>query len=179
MAFSIEVIEKKFSNPTEGPHVARLYQIIDLGQHDFQGDGKFKRRAFLNFELPDELMDDGRPHSIGLEVSLIFVKNSPKAVFPKLVAALVGRKLTDNDIVDVAKDISQLVGKACAIEVANKKTAKGDEWASIVSFMSLRKHEVVPPAINTPLLFSLEDGVNSEKLRSIPEFIKKKINFGA
>ena len=52
-----------FKQPPADTHAARCYRLIDLGTHrgSYQGEPTVRNQVMVSWELPDALMDDGRP----------------------------------------------------------------------------------------------------------------------
>ena len=55
-----------FPDVEPGNYVGRCYRVIELGttHEEYQGEVKTRNRLMISFELPDELMNDGRPFSV-------------------------------------------------------------------------------------------------------------------
>ena len=53
-----------FERAPEGTHLARCYQIIDLGTQHSEYYGKSSRKVLIGWELSDEHMTDGRPFAV-------------------------------------------------------------------------------------------------------------------
>ena len=59
--------DKQFELPPAGTHLATCYRVVDLGTQNsnYMGQVKRQHKILLSWELPDELMADGRPFTIG------------------------------------------------------------------------------------------------------------------
>lgn len=161
-----------FEITPDGTFVARCYRFIDLGSHDqaYQGESKgLKRLIMIGFELPTELMSDGRPFSIHKRYTWSMHE---KATLRKDLEAWRGAKFTDADFGPGGFDVRNLLGKTCTISVVHSQNGE-NTYANIASIGKAMKGVEVPQAINAPVYFSLEpqlfdkevfDGL-SEKLK--------------
>jgi hypothetical protein len=156
-----------------GTFTARCYRFIDLGSHEqtFQGESKgLKRLVMVGFELPTELMEDGRPFSIHKRWTW---STHEKANMRKDLESWRGAKFNDSDFGPGGFNVKNLLGVPCTISIVH--TEKGnDTFANITSIGKAMKGIDIPPMINKPTYLSLDykefdrevfDGL-SEKLRA-------------
>ena len=61
-----------FKDASPGTHPARCVRLIDIGtQHgEYQGKATARKQIIVSWELPNELMDDGRPFIAGKRFSV-------------------------------------------------------------------------------------------------------------
>jgi hypothetical protein len=176
MALSIPVTEtKEFKHAPVGNHIGRLFQIIDLGNQEFQG--KVSHKIYLGFELPEEQLDNGKPMTVGKEVTLSLSEFKGKKSGLRVIAeGLIGRELTNADLEDLRTDIFKLLGKVGMVNVLHKTSAAGKLRAEPSAVTPLPKSiKTPPPAINIPLRFSLDEPFNQEAFDQIPSFLQNKI----
>lgn len=59
--------ESKYEQPPAGTHTAICIAFIDLGTqpNEYLGETKYTHQVMLRWELVGELMDDGRPFTVG------------------------------------------------------------------------------------------------------------------
>lgn len=144
-----------FELTPDGTFVARCYRFIDLGSHDqsYQGESKgLKRLIMIGFELPTELMADGRPFSIHKRYTWSMHE---KATLRKDLEAWRGAKFNDNDFGPGGFDVRNLLGKTSTISIVHSVNGE-NTYANIASIGKAMKGVEVPDAINAPVYFSLE-----------------------
>jgi hypothetical protein len=158
----------------QGMHVARCYQIIDLGTTEQGGNypGKKRKVQFL-FETPYEtavFTEDKGEHPFYIRCMYTLSMNE-KAILRKDVQSWTGKKMTDEQAAQF--DIFSLLGKECQVNVVH--TAKGDNtYANITAITPLAKGMTCPAAINPLLAFSASQP-DMEVFKSLPEFVQEKI----
>lgn len=168
------VLEKNtdFKDPSPGMQLGILYRIIDLGTQEinFEGQISHKRQLLFQWELPEDLMDDGKPLSVGK-----FVKFSggSKAVLTKITQASIGTVTSEGF------DPIVLLGTACNLNITLKE--KGD-GVKIDSYAPLKKSEKAPAPYNNLVAFdldkfdqkvfdSLSDGIK-DIIKKSPEYME-------
>lgn len=157
-----------------GMHVARCYQIIDLGTTEQGGNfpGK-KRKIQLLFETPYEQAvfseDNGeQPYYIRATYTLSM---NEKAILRKDVTSWLGKKMSDDQA--AAFDVFSLLGKECQVNVVH--TTKGDTtYANIGAITPLAKGMTCPPPINPLVAFSAAQP-DMNVFNTLPPFIQDKI----
>ena len=158
----------------EGMHVARIYQIIDLGTTEQGGNfpGK-KRKIQLLFETPYEQAvfseDNGeQPYYIRATYTLSM---NEKAILRKDVTSWLGKKMSDEQA--AAFDVFSLLGKECQVNVVH--TTKGDNtYTNIGAITPLAKGMTCPPPINPVVAFSAAQP-DMNVFGTLPQFIQDKI----
>lgn len=158
----------------EGSHVARCYQIIDLGttMQDGMYPGKKRKVQFL-FELPLELavFDEAKgaqPFYVRAMYTLSLHEN---ASLRRDLESWIGKKLTDKEASEF--NIFKLIGVPCLVNVVHV-TRGENTYANIVSISPVVKGMKCPPQINPSVLFSSQ-APDMEVMKSLPEFIIEKI----
>ena len=158
----------------EGVHVARCYQIIDLGTSEQGGNfpGKKRKIQFL-FETPYELAvfneDVGeQPFYVR---SMYTLSMNEKAILRKDVQSWIGKTMDDKEAARF--NVFSLLGKPCMVNVVH--TTKGENtYANIKAITPLAKGMTCPDAINPLVAFSASQP-DMEVFASLPEFIQDKI----
>lgn len=159
-----------FQMAPQGTHIARCYMVVDLGMQLTNFGSKHK--IHVSWELPSELMEDGRPFVVGKEYTASLHEES------NLTADLTawrGRAFTEEELNGF--DVEKVVGVPCMITVIHATSKKGKTYANVKSVTAIPKGSVCPPAVNPPVKFSLEKP-DEAMFALIPEWIQKKVNRG-
>ena len=158
----------------EGMHVARVYQIIDLGTTEQGGNfpGK-KRKVQLLFELPMELAvfnPEKGEQPYYLRKGYTLSMNS-KAILRKDTESLLGKKMTDDDASKF--NVFSLLGAPCMVQVVH--VVKGENtYANINNMTPLPKGMVCPAPFNPAVTFSTQTP-DMDVFASLPPFLQDKI----
>ena len=143
-----------FLPPPEGTHHAICYRVIDLGtqQIDWQGTVKHQHKVMLSWELPDELMDDGRPFTISKRYTL---SSSDKSNLRNDLESWRGEKFTDDEFGPGGFNIRDVLGVSCLLTIVHDK--KGDKiYGDIAGIVKPPKGNVPKARVNEPVYFSLD-----------------------
>jgi len=131
----------------QGNHIAVCYRVIDLGtqRSEFKGTEKFLRKILISWEIPDELMDDGRPFTIGQRFTWSMHE---KATLRHVLESWRGKAFTDEDFDGPnAFDIANVIGKGCMLNVVH--SVNGEKtYANIKSVAKLPKGVEAPSPAN-------------------------------
>lgn len=170
--------ESKGNNFTivpQGSHVARCYQMIELGtiKGEFQGETKEHKKVRLSWELPNELKEfkqgEGeKPLVISKDFSLSMHE---KANLRKSLEGWRGKSFTENEAKSF--DVTVLLGKPCMINIIHTEK-EGKIYANISSISAMPKGFECPTPINDNFLLSY-DNFNFQQFETLPEFIKEKM----
>lgn len=166
-----------FTPAPAGSHIARCFRVVDLGTHDenWQGNVNSNRKILIQFELPNEKHvfheDRGEePFTVQREFTASLGK---KANLRAFLEGWRGRPFSDDELKRF--DISKLAGQPCMVSVIHKES-NGKTFANIHTVSTLPKGLQCPPAINSVVTFSLEEGEFDEAvLAGMPEWIRNKI----
>lgn len=141
--------EGDFELVPAGTHMAVCYRIIDLGtqQTTFNGQAKEQHKILISWELPEELMADGRPFSISNRYTWSM---SEKANLRKHLESWRGFPFTDKDFGPNGFNIKNVLGKSCLLAIIHTEGEK--QYANIVSVSRLMKGMTARPATN-PLAY--------------------------
>ena len=168
----------EFVPPPAGTHMAICYRVIDLGtqQSEWQGKPKRQHKVLLSWELPDELMEDGRPFMVNQRYTL---SSSEKSRFRQDLESWRGKKFEDSEFGPGGFDIRKLLGVSCLLGIVH--VHKDDNtYANISSIVKLPKNMLAAKPVNPPVFFdlaafdravfeALSDGLKQVIIRS-PEY---------
>ena len=155
---------KPISQPETGTHAARLVGITDLGhQPGFEWQGKEIQSAYkvrLTYELPNSLMEDGRPHWVSEDVTN---SDNEKSTLAMRVRTLGGS----------FSDLSSLIGKACMITLVENKNGyiKIDGQGGVGG---VPNGFPVPDLVNPSFIFDMDEP-DMDIFNNFPEFIQERI----
>ena len=155
-----------------GNHIGICYMVCDLGEQevDWQGAKKVMRKVRFSWELPNELMKDGRPFSASKKYTLSL---GDKANLRKDLESWRGRAFSDQELEGF--ELFNVVGKACMINVIHE-TANGKTYANVASVAALPKGMPAPVMVNKKVMFSLNDDNAVDVFNGLPEWLQKMIN---
>lgn len=159
-----------FEKAPAGNHLATCYEVIDLGTQktEYEGEVKHQRKIWIGWELPNELMEDGRPHVIGRRYTL---SSHEKSTLRKNLESWRGKAFSKEDFGEF--EITNVVGVACFLNVVHNE--KGDRtYANIQAVAALPKGTPAPPLINKPVKFDL-DSFDQEVFDSLSDRMKETI----
>lgn len=159
-------------NPPAGTHIARCYQIIDLGTREKTYPGRPTRKTHevrVSWELPDECADFGKGKLEPFAVHKTYTLSlSEKANLRHDLENWRGKPFTEDEL--EAFDVFKVLGHPCMVTVTH--VSKGDAtYANVTAVTSLPKGIQAPAAVNPKVQFSLEDH-DEEVFRSLPDFLK-------
>lgn len=162
---------KEFEKTPADTHVATCYRIIDLGTQvvDWQGETKQQHKIMVSWELPNALMEDGKPFTQHRRYTL---SSSNKAALRKDLEAWRGVAFTDADFGSF--DIGNVIGKSCLMGVVHETSPKGSVFANISFIGKLPKGMTVPELQNPTMYFSL-NAFEQAKYDSLSEPLRATI----
>lgn len=160
-----------------GNYVARCYQMIHIGtvEEHFQGENKVLNKVRIGWELPTEtrVFSDEKgeqPFVISKEFTLSMHE---KSNLRKVLASWRGKDFNEEEAKSF--DITNLLGKACMLNVIHKPSKDGTKTYQEISNISpLPKGMDCPPQVNNTMVWDY-DSPNMDLLNSLPDFIKDKI----
>lgn len=142
-----------FEEPPVGTHLARCYGIIDLGTSmtdflDKNGKPKSRSQIMARFELPEELMSDGRPFSVAA-----FWTNSTneKATLRIVLDTWRGRPMTNEEADRF--DLNKIVGVPGLVTLGKNQKGK----IKVMGVGPLMKNQKCPPQVNTTSVLWLDE----------------------
>lgn len=154
-----------------GNHVARLYQLVDLGMQlkTWQGEEKVQHQILLGFELCHEAMQDGRPFAISATYTLSM---HPKAALRRVIEGWRGQAFSDEEA--SAFDIETLLGRACMVQVTHRQ-GQSKTYANVQSIAALPKGMTAPEAVNGLTVYSPEYHDQAQYDR-LPAWVKRRLD---
>ena len=176
MSLNLKDAKKGSSGPLApiGNHIARCYQLIDLGTQDSLKYGNASHKLRFTWELCEETRDFGKgkpePYSVSMTVNFFFGRNSN---FTKLLEGWKGGTFTDAELDNF--ELKKLVGKACMVNVVHA-TSGDNDYANVasVSPVPAKWKDRVPAMYNQPVYFEVEMGPGKE-FQALPDFLQKMI----
>lgn len=142
-----------FEQPPLGPHFARCIKIIDIGTQtgEYQGKKTVRRQNILTWELPNALMESGKPFT----VSKFYTANiaNEKANLRKDVVAWRGGKDLSPEEIDNF-DPKSLLGQPCQVSITKKD---GSDKHQVSSVLGIPAGMDVPEPTNEFVFFDLEN----------------------
>lgn len=157
-----------------GNHLGVCFMVVDFGtQKSTFADGeKLQRTVHIGWELPHEMMQDGRPFMVSRRYNF---STNEKATFRLHLESWRGKKFTDEDFGENGFDVRNLLGKGCFVQVVHNE--RGDKtYANIASIASLPKGTAAPELINKQVYLSLEsDEFDPAVYESLPEWMQDTI----
>lgn len=141
-----------FTPAPAGSHVAICIRVVDLGtqQTEYMGQPKHQHKIMIAWELPEALMDDGRPFIITQRYTW---SSSEKAILRQHLESWRGVPFKDSDFGEGGFDIMNVVGVPCMLSVIHKPGAKGGTFANIAAIMKLPKGMPKPTPVNPLVRF--------------------------
>lgn len=149
-----------------GTHLAICYMVADLGYQETSFG--VKPKIVIGWELPAELMTDGRPFAASQIYTLSL---SEKANLRKDLEAWRGRPFTEAELDGF--DVQNVLGKACTLTIVHNKN--GDKtYANIANVAGVMKGMQIPERANDLLYFNLDEP-NKNIFGKLPKWVQKKI----
>lgn len=168
---------KNFKLVPAGNHVARCYQMIEIGTEEKDVMGELKRQYTVRvvWELPNEkdIFDPAKgeqPFSIGKDYTLSMHE---KANLRKDLQSWRGKEYTEEEAKKV--DISKLVGAPCMLNVIHKTSKSGNTYAAISGVTAIPKGFLCPPQVNPSFIFSYDSPDFDKKYNTLPDWMKERI----
>jgi len=143
--------ESSFAPTPAGTHLALCYRVIDLGTQESNYNGEMKKahKVLLSWELPDELMEDGRPFTVNQRFTWSMHE---KATLRKYLEAWRGLAFTERDFGPSGFDIRNVLGKACTLNVVHNEKA-GSTYTNVAGVGKPMKGITIPTATINPLVY--------------------------
>lgn len=155
-----------FQQAPVGAHAARCIKIIDIGtQHsEFQGKPTVREQVIITWELPNELMDDGRPFTVSKYYTASLHE---KATLRHDLESWRGRAFSEEELTGFS--LKNILGKPCMLSIVDKEGK-----SRVGGVMALPKGTVVPPQINPSVVFDISEW-DDKVFNSLSEKIKETI----
>lgn len=144
---------QEFSLTPAGNHLATCYRFVDIGTQkiEWQGKVKFQHKIIISWELPDELMEDGRPYSMHQRYTL---SSHDKGTLRQHLESWRGKPFTAEEFGSF--DIGKLIGHSCLLNIVHAER-EGKTYANLKTVGALPKGMMKRALINEPLYFALND----------------------
>lgn len=169
---------KTFELVPAGNHIARCFQMIEIGtvKCEYQGKTKNLYKVRITWELPNEkkVFDEAKgeqPFSISKEYTLSM---GDSANLRKDLESWRGKAFSEDEV--RAFDITKLLGVPCMLNVIHKKSAAtGNNYSFISSITPMPKGFQCPPQINSTFVLSYDDLDWETKFATISKYVKEQI----
>lgn len=174
---------KTFELVPAGNHIARCFQMIEIGtvRSEYQGKVKNLPKVRISWELPNEkkVFDPAKgeqPFSISKEYTVAL---GDTANLRKDLESWRGKAFTDEEV--KAFDITKLLGVPCMLNVIHKKSAtSGNNYSMISGITPLPKGGdgkpmQCPPQVNPTFVLSYDDKDWDKKFATLSKYIREQI----
>jgi hypothetical protein len=140
-----------FKTAPAGTHMARCIRLIDIGtQHgEYQGKPTVRKQLVVVWELPNELMDDGKPF---ITSKFYTASLGEKATLRKDLESWRGRAFSDEELAGF--DLRTILGKPCMLSLIEKEQSTKTKVAGV---MAAPKGTTLPVAANESYAFDIDD----------------------
>jgi hypothetical protein len=152
-----------------GTHVARCYGIIDLGTQYSEKFGNWSHKVQFQWELSNELMDDGRPLAISKKYTISL---NEKANLRHDLESWLGRSITAKEEKE-GFALGSMLGAPCLLSIIHNESG-GKTYANIAGVMSVPKGTTVPDQSNPAISYDVENGRDAVYAK-LPDWIKNII----
>jgi hypothetical protein len=147
--------ESIFTPAPAGWHVARCFDVIDLGTHFDQKWDKETHFVRIGFELPKTKRDDGKPFAIYKRYTL---SHHEKARLRQDLEAWYGKKFSTGALNKAGGfDLGKLIDRTAFVNVTHDEAENGTVFANIAALGPLPADMDCPPMMNPPRVFSLQE----------------------
>ena len=142
-----------FEPAPQGTFPARCYRLIHVGTVAGTYAGKPTRRSVvqIGWELPTQLMTDGRPFVIDQIYTLSL---SPKSNLRPLLVGWRGRDFTDDEAANF--NMEAIVGHACMLSIIHTHNETGDVRAKVQGAFPLPQGTQISDAVNAREVFDVD-----------------------
>ena len=162
-------MHSEYVNAPEGTHLARCYQIIDLGPQEqtYSGESSIKEKVVLGWELPGELMDDGRPFSC---TKMYTNSLNEKSNLRRDLESWRTQKFTAEELDGFY--LPAVLGAPCQVTIV---WSTGERtYSNVVGVVGVPKGVVMPPPVNPPISYD-RDQHDQAVFDSLPHWMRDKI----
>jgi len=145
-----------FQQAEPGTVLGRCYMVLALGHQkgEWQGESFVRNQVLVSWEIPSQLMDDGRPIAISKFYTLSLHEKSNLGID---LTSWRGKAFTEDE--KQGFDISNLLGVPAMLSIVAGTNGK----SKVASVMAAPKGMDVPEAINDPVLFDLEKYLQGDR----------------
>lgn len=163
-----------FKPAPAGTHVGVCVSIIDLGTQttpfkNDDGSQKIAHQCFIQWELPSEIMEDGKPFTVG---KFYTISLHEKANLRHDLEAWRGQPFTDEELKGFA--LAKILGKPCMVNVGHKLKADKSVSAIVNGVVAMPKGMPVPAPTNDLVMFDI-DQWDQKVFDGLAEYWQKQI----
>lgn len=177
MPITAQTSGKTFELVPAGNHLARCYQMIEIGteEKEFKGEKKKQYAVRIVWELPNEkkVFDPAKgeqPFSIGKDYTLSMHE---KSTLRHDLQSWRGKAFSEDEA--KAFDITKLLGVPCMLNVIHVTSESGNQYAKIAGVTAIPKGFTCPPQINPSFVLSYDAIDFEEKFLTLPDWLKQRI----
>jgi len=142
--------------------------VVDMGLQDTPFGAKHKIR--FGWELPNELMEDGRPFVIGKDYTASL---HPDSTLAQDLTAWRGKSFTESELAGF--DVFKVLDSYCMVTVIHATSKAGKHYANVKSVTAMPKGTPKPAGVNGIVSFSLE-APDEAMFQAIPEWLQRRVN---
>lgn len=159
-----------YTPPPAGTHAAICTRVIDLGSQDTNFG--VKHQVMLMWELPEELMTDGRPFIVSQKYTWSM---SEKATLRKHLESWRGVSFKESDFGEGGFDIKNILGVGCLLNIINEENKNtGKTYSKVTGVSKLPKSMTTGTPSNQTVYFSLSR-FDAQVLNELPEWMRNMI----
>jgi hypothetical protein len=163
--------------PPEGATLGILVECIDLGTVLNEKFGRLLHQIRLTWELPVELMSDGRPFLISKIYTLsLFGSHKNKSKLRADLEAWRGKEFKKQEL-DEGFNFSKLLGHCCTLTITHSER-NGRTYANILSVGAVPKGQETFNPFHALKFLDL-DAFDQEVFESLTEWVRKRIEESA
>lgn len=160
-----------FKPTPEGQHVMICTRVLDLGTQktEFNGETKHQRKIAIVWELPEVLMEDGRPAT---QTERYTWSMHEKATLRKILEGWRGRKFREEDFAGPPNGfhIKNVLGVPCVGQIMQEQGANGRIYANLAQIMAFQGKKDTWPSSAGPLMFLDLDNFDQAIFDALPEY---------
>ncbi len=159
--------DREFERAPAGAHLARCYMVIDLGMQSssYMGKPKKAHKIHIAWELPNELMQDGRPFSVSSRYTLSLFD---QAILRQHLESWRGRGFTDEELKGF--DVKKVLGAYCQVSIVHN-TESSKTYANVKGVIQFPKGMAKPNPVNPDVYYDIENG----DITKLPEWLQETV----
>lgn len=155
-----------------GTYIAVCVGVVDIGEQKSDLYNNYAQQVVFIWEIPSARIEvDGEDKPRWLS-EFYRVSLNEKANLSKMLVSWRGKAFTEDEADGF--DLSEMLGKACQLQVLLSARSDGAQCNRIAGVFGLPKGFPAPAAESPLLLYSIEDGENAT-FAALPEWIRGKI----
>lgn len=150
-----------------GTYIARCVSIWSIGTQYNKWNDNWKPQVILQWEIPEELTDDGAPKTI---CAFFTLSLHAKSNLYKSLTAWRGKPFTSEELAGF--DLEKILGAPCLLSIEH--TTDGKQKVSSVA--KLGKGMVCPDAHHDLTTYEASDDAEGKKFASLPEWVQNIVD---